>query len=190
MAHKDAVEDGNVQEAQKLSVMDVIKRQRQKGEAKDKSIEGLWYDEIDIDEAFDLLRKFRKLHMFFDDYTEDDFIHLSDVMDILKFKEGAPVTKEGERSTWVALILAGKINVFVKGTQVAVMKSGAIIGDTGYLEGGRRSADLYGAAGGGIIALLPFEKLDLLYETHGRLAYKLAVSTTMLWTSFVPGEAP
>ena len=112
MAHKDAVEDGNVQEAQKLSVMDVIKRQRQKGEAKDKSIEGLWYDEIDIDEAFDLLRKFRKLHMFFDDYTDDDFIHLSDVMDILKFKEGAPVTKEGEISTWVALILAGKINVF------------------------------------------------------------------------------
>ena len=81
MAHEDAVEYGNEQAVEKLSVMDVIKRQRQKGEAKDRSIEGMWYDEIDIDEAFDLLRKFRKLHMFFDDYTDDDFIHLSDVMD-------------------------------------------------------------------------------------------------------------
>ena len=50
------------------SIMDIMKRQRLKGEAKDKTIEGLWYDEIDIDEAFDLLRKFRKMHMFFDDW--------------------------------------------------------------------------------------------------------------------------
>ena len=158
------------------SIMDIMKRQRLKGEAKDKTIEGIWYDEIDIDEAFDLLRKFRKMHMFFDDYSDDDFIHLSDVMDILKFKAEAPVTKEGELSTWVGFILSGKINVLVKGTQVAVMKPGSIIGDTGYVEGGKRSADLFGAEGGGIIALLPFDKLDLLYETHSRLAYKLAVS--------------
>ena len=101
------------------SIMDIMKRQRLKGEAKDKTIEGLWYDEIDIDEAFDLLRKFRKMHMFFDDYSDDDFIHLSDVMDILKFKAEAPVTKEGELSTWVGFILSGKINVLVKGTQHA-----------------------------------------------------------------------
>ena len=84
--------------AAQQSIMDIMKRRRLKGELKDKTIEGLWYDEVDIDEAFDLLRKFRKTHMFFDDYSDDDFIHMADVMEIVKFKKDAPVTKEGEKS--------------------------------------------------------------------------------------------
>jgi CRP-like cAMP-binding protein len=158
------------------SVMDIMRRKRVEEDNKDKELEGLWFNDLDIDEAFDLFRAFRKKQMFFDDYSDDDFIHLSDVMYILSFNKDAPITKEGEVSTWAGMVLKGKVNVMVKGTQVASLKPGTIIGDTGFVEGGRRSADCVGAEGGGVIAIIDFEKLDLLYETHSRLAYKLAIS--------------
>ena len=159
------------------SIMDIMKRRKRTAEEiKDAELEGVWFNDLDVDEAFDLLRAFRKQQMFFDDYSDDDFIHLSDILYIMSFKKDAPITAEGETSTWCGILLKGKIVVNVKGTQVAVLPQGTIIGDTGFVEGGTRSADCFGAEGGGVIAVVEYEKLDLLHETHPRLAYKLAIS--------------
>ena len=51
-----------------------------------------------------------------------------------------------------------------------------MIGDTGTIEGGKRSADCEGSEGGGVIALLRFDKMDMLHTTQPCLAYKLAMS--------------
>ena len=129
-----------------------------------------------FDESLELLQKFTESNEFFDDYSHVDLVELICVMDILHFNPNAPITKLGETSTWVGIVLKGTIDVFVKGTKVGKIPTGAMIGDTGTIEGGKRSADCEGSEGGGVVALLRFDKMDKLHVHQPRLAYKLAMS--------------
>ena len=38
------------------SVMDIMRRKRMEEDNKDKELEGLWFNDLDIDEAFDLIK--------------------------------------------------------------------------------------------------------------------------------------
>ena len=56
---------------------------------------GLWFNDVDPDEAFTLLSDFASRNLFFDDYTERDLFNMLTVMDVLRFNPGAPITKQG-----------------------------------------------------------------------------------------------
>jgi CRP-like cAMP-binding protein len=131
---------------------------------------------VPFDEGLELLQGFTESNEFFDDYSHVDLVELICVMDILHFNPKAPIVKLGETSTWVGVLLKGTVDVYVKGTKVGKIPTGAMIGDTGTIEGGKRSADCEGSEGGGIIALLRFDKMDRLHAHQPRLAYKLAMS--------------
>ncbi len=137
---------------------------------------GVWFNDVPFDEGLELLREFTSQNLFFDDYNHHDLVELLCAMDVLEYNAKAPITKQGERSTWVGVLLRGTVDVYVKGTKVAKIPAGAMIGDTGTIEGGSRSADCEGSEGGGVIALLRFDKMDALHATQPRLAYKLAMS--------------
>ena len=89
-----------------------------------------------FDEGLELLQEFTASNEFFEDYTHVDLVELICVMDILHYNPKAPITKLGETSTWVGVLLKGTVDVFVKGTKVGKIPAGAMIGDTGTIEGG------------------------------------------------------
>ena len=61
---------------------------------------------------------------------------------IRKLKAGAALTKQGEESDAIYLLLDGVIQVSVDGEDVAALGPGALIGERAVLEGGRRTATL------------------------------------------------
>ena len=137
---------------------------------------GVWFNDCPFDEALEMLYAFMQANEFFNHYTHDDIVDLLAVMDILHFNPKAPITKMGETSSWVGILLKGTVDVYVKGTKVGCIPTGAMIGDTGTIEGGKRSADCEGSEGGGVIALLRFDKMDMLHVSQPCLAYQLAMS--------------
>jgi len=137
---------------------------------------GVFFNDCPFDEGYEMLSTFMKTNEFFDHYTHDDIVDLLAVMDILQYNAKAPITKMGEVSSWVGILLKGTVDVYVKGTKVGCIPTGAMIGDTGTIEGGKRSADCEGSEGGGVIALLRFDKMDMLHVKQPALAYQLAMS--------------
>lgn len=137
---------------------------------------GVFYNDCPFDESYEMLSSFMGKNEFFDHYSHDQIVDLLAVMDILEFNAKAPITKLGETSSWVGILLKGTVDVFVKGTKVGCIPTGAMIGDTGTIEGGKRSADCEGSEDGGVIALLRFDKMDMLHVKQPCLAYQLAMS--------------
>jgi hypothetical protein len=154
------------------TAQEVIQRMQS---ARDRGL-GVWFNDVPFDEGLSMIRGFCESNEFFADYNHHDLVDLLCVMDVLQFNAKAPITKLGEISTWVGILLKGTVDVYVKGTKVGKIPTGAMIGDTGTIEGGKRSADCEGSEGGGVIALLRFDKMDMLHTTQACLAYKLAMS--------------
>ena len=61
---------------------------------------------------------------------------------IRKLKEGAVLTRQGEESSTMYLLLDGVLSVDVDGNEVAALGPGALIGERAVLEGGTRTATL------------------------------------------------
>ncbi len=83
---------------------------------------------------------------------------------IRSFKEGQEVTRKGDESTQLFLLLDGVLVVDVDGTELAEIGPGAVLGERAILEGGVRTATLT-ARTNCKIAVVPADQLD-----RGRLA--------------------
>ena len=96
------------------TAQEVIQRMQS---ARDRGL-GVWFNDVPFDEGLSMIRGFCESNEFFADYNHHDLVDLLCVMDVLQFNAKAPITKLGEISTWVGILLKGTVDVYVKGTKV------------------------------------------------------------------------
>jgi hypothetical protein len=91
---------------------------------------------------------------------------------VRKLKEGAVLTRQGEESSSMFLLLDGVISVDVDGNEVAALGPGALIGERAVLEGGTRTATLTAVTPCKVAEArkveLDLDKLAEISETHRR----------------------
>lgn len=91
---------------------------------------------------------------------------------VRKIKEGETLTKQGEESSSVYLLLDGVLSVDVDGQEVAALGPGALIGERAVLEGGVRTATLTAVTACKVAEArkveLDLEKLAAISELHRR----------------------
>ena len=123
--------------------------------------------------AKDLLASFAEHTGLFDQFSEDNMDSMMHYMDVINFKKGDWLIKQGEEASWTGFILQGTVDVHVEGPGVvAQMHQGEIMGEMAYLSGAKRSASCIGATDG-IMAAIPFDKLDNIHEEDPELSMKL-----------------
>lgn len=126
------------------------------------------------DKAFDLVEDFCKSNAFFSDFSlenMDSFLHY---LDVIHFKKDDVLMKQGEPASWTGFILSGKVDVVIDGVgKVAQMQANETVGEMSYFVADtKRTATIIGAEDG-VMAAIPFDKIDHLYEDDPELAVKL-----------------
>jgi CRP-like cAMP-binding protein len=180
-ALKSFMEKGNVIEAKvytpsKLSAKEPVEPAKPAPTVpmqRKKSQEMKGIKQISEEQTRGLLDQFSEHTGLFDSFTGNNLESMMHYMDVINFKKGDWLVKQGEEASWTGFILKGSIDVHIEGPGiVAQMHQGEIMGEMAYLSGAKRSASCIGATDG-IMAAIPFEKLDCLHEEDAELAMKL-----------------
>jgi hypothetical protein len=101
-------------------------------------------------------------------------------MDIVPFKKGDKIIKQNETATWVGCIVTGSLSVVVNNDPVATLVAGEMVGELGWYEAQKRTADVDGLEDG-VMAALHYAKVEDLLSANP--------SVGMKFTSFLGGNA-
>ena len=105
------------------------------------------------------------------DFLEHDIRYLWKYMDIVPFSKGDEIIKQNETATWVGLIVRGSLNILVNDHAVAEMQAGELVGELGWFEKQKRTADCNGSEAG-VIAALTYERIEQLTHDNNLVGQK------------------
>ena len=112
-------------------------------------------------------------------FNVDELEDIISMVDLVEFSEFEVIINKGEEASWVGFVLDGVLSVINDDDQseITILECGSFVGEMALLEGGFRSAEVLGKAGGdGIVAVLRFDVIDRLWQRNAELANKLLMA--------------
>lgn len=112
-----------------------------------------------------------KLELFKDFHTEEVQI-LSNYISPQKYFDGQILMKKGTPGTYLGIILSGVVNIIDEQTILKTNKVGELVGEMALVKSEPRSANVV-AASDGAIAIITFDDIESLKQSHPDIAVKL-----------------
>jgi CRP-like cAMP-binding protein len=130
----------------------------------------------------DTLRKRKQIKVFLNkvkldaahDFNDKDIEDMVSLLDIHGVAPGDDIITQGEKATWLGMLLSGELDVIVNGVgKVATMKAGALLGEISFLGGSLERTASVKTKISGIVAAIPFRRIVELQDTDAGLYRKL-----------------
>jgi methylglyoxal synthase len=112
-----------------------------------------------------------KLDLFKDFHTEE-VQTLSHYVSPQKYFAGQVLMKKGTTGTYLGILLSGAVNIIDNATILKTNKAGELVGEIALVQSEPRSADVV-AANDGAIAIITFDDIESLKQSHPDIAVKL-----------------
>ena len=127
-----------------------------------------------FEQACALLSDVQAYSQHFNGLSTNDIEWIAKKISLLKVPDGELIAKEGEESSFSAVLLAGEADFIIKKT-ICVGKAhkGEILGEMGLFEGGKRSADVRSCSDNTVIAIFKYEDLIATNISFPELGLKL-----------------
>ena len=130
-----------------------------------------------FEQALHLLNDVQSYSQHFNGLSANDIEWMAQKITLLKVRSGELIVKEGEASSFMALILNGTADFIINanGQRITVgnAKRGEIMGEMGLFEGGKRSADIVSTSDDTVIAAFRYEDLISTNISYPELGLKL-----------------
>ncbi|MGK7922926.1 MAG: cyclic nucleotide-binding domain-containing protein [Trichodesmium sp.] len=121
-----------------------------------------------------------KLPVFNEFYTEE-IQAISDYIFRKKFLAGQVLMRKGEIGSYLAIILDGEVNIVEDSAIFVTRTRGELLGEIALIESQPRSASVV-AASDGEVAIISFDDIETIKNTHPQIAIKLiSVLTKSSW---------
>ena len=116
--------------------------------------------------------------VFFQDFTETEIAEVLELGQIISYPKDTVIFKRGDESNGFYIISNGELEVFTheKGEKVsiAIIKSGSVVGEIGFLDGQERTASATAVSDLVALRISP-EDFTKIETTNTKLAIKLII---------------
>ncbi len=108
----------------------------------------------------------------FEGLTQEEFVEVLDLFELIQKKGGAYVLKQGDAGEDIYILITGALEVLRDGRRVSGLKAGDVFGELGFFTGQRRSASVR-ALEESLIVRLRAEDLKTLSARYANVALAL-----------------
>ncbi|QDZ18073.1 hypothetical protein HOP50_01g05770 [Chloropicon primus] len=127
-----------------------------------------------FEQACKLLTDVQAYSQHFNGLSVNDIEWIAKKISLLKVPDGELIAKEGEESSFSAVLLDGEADFIIQKTiKVGKAHKGEILGEMGLFEGGKRSADVRSCSDETVIAIFKYEDLIATNISFPELGLKL-----------------
>lgn len=127
-----------------------------------------------FEQACKLLTDVQAYSQHFNGLSVNDIEWIAKKISLLKVPDGELIAKEGEESSFSAVLLDGEADFVIQKTiKVGKAHKGEILGEMGLFEGGKRSADVRSCSDETVIAIFKYEDLIATNISFPELGLKL-----------------
>ena len=144
------------------------------GDNSDSDEETLNDSDCTFEQACMLLTDVQAYSQHFNGLSTGDIEWAAKKISLLKVPDGELIAKEGEESSFAAVLLQGEADFIIKQSiKVGKAHKGEILGEMGLFEGGKRSADVRSCSDNTVIAIFKYEDLISTNISYPELGLKL-----------------